>query len=80
MGCPALTTRGLTEEDFEQVGEFFHRAVQISVDIKGKTGTKLKDFKAALANGPQDFPDLVKLANDVKTFSNQFPAIGVVPK
>merc|ERR1711871_880010 len=59
MGCPALTTRGFTEEDFVQVGEFFHKAVQITVDIKGKTGTKLKDFKAALANGADDFPDLV---------------------
>lgn len=77
MGCPALTTRGFTEEDFNQVAEFFDRAVKISVDIKGKTGTKLKDFKAALQNGPGDFPELVKLANDVKEFSNQFPAIGI---
>merc|ERR1711912_129213 len=57
MGCPALTTRGFTEEDFEKVAEFFDRAVKISVDIKGKTGTKLKDFKAALEKGPDDFPD-----------------------
>merc|ERR1711871_1300297 len=77
MGCPALTTRGFTEEDFVQVGEFFHKAVQITVDIKGKTGTKLKDFKAALANGADDFPDLVKLRQDVTAFANKFPAIGI---
>merc|ERR1712146_533411 len=77
MGAPALTSRGLEEKDFAQVCEFFDRAVKISVDIKGKTGTKLKDFKAALQNGPGDFPELVKLANDVKEFSNQFPAIGI---
>jgi len=77
MGCPALTTRGFTEEDFEKVAEFFDRAVKISVDIKGKTGTKLKDFKAALEKGPDDFPDLVKLNKDVTEFSNKFPAIGI---
>jgi glycine hydroxymethyltransferase len=77
MGCPALTTRGFTEEDFVQVGEFFHRAVNIAVDIKGKTGTKLKDFKAALQNGPDDFPELVKLRDEVTIFANKFPAIGI---
>ena len=80
MGAPALTTRGFTEEDFVQVANFFNRAVDITIDIKKKTGTKLKDFKAALEKGPGDFPELVKLAADVKTFSHKFPAIGVSDK
>eukprot|EP00953_Heterococcus_sp_UTEX-ZZ885_P008960 5314-Heterococcus_DN1.PRE.2 len=62
MGAPALTTRGFTEDDFEKVAEFFDRGVGIADAIKGKTG-KLKDFKAALAKGADDFPELVQLAH-----------------
>lgn len=80
MGTPALTTRGFTEEDFVQVAEFFDRAVEISLEIKKETGTKIKDFKAALENGPSKYPTLVKLAEEVKTFSNKFPAIGISTK
>merc|ERR1719329_153376 len=50
MGTPALTTRGLTEEDFEKVAELFHRAVKITKIIKNDiyheyNSNKLKDFK-----------------------------------
>lgn len=76
MGTPALTTRGFTETDFEEVAKFFDRAVTIALEVKGKTGTKMKDFKQALENGPQEFPNLVALGNDVKTFARQFPTIG----
>lgn len=80
MGAPALTTRGFTEEDFRQVADFFDRAVEITLDIKKETGAKIKDFKAALENGPDKYPKLVQLAADVKAFSNKFPAIGVISK
>ena len=39
-------------------------------------GPKLKDFKAALANGPKDFPELCALGEEVKTFARSFPTIG----
>jgi hypothetical protein len=44
------------------VAEFFDRGVGIADAIKGKTG-KLKDFKAALAKGADDFPELVQVCN-----------------
>lgn len=74
MGAPALTTRGLTEGDFDKVAEFFDRAVKIASTIV--PGGKLKDFRAALANGPDDFPELVQLRADVTEFARQFPTIG----
>eukprot|EP01035_Chromulina_nebulosa_P023555 gene23555-30543_t len=40
---------GFTEEDFDQVAEFFDRAVSLTELVKASTGSKLKDFKAALA-------------------------------
>jgi glycine hydroxymethyltransferase len=34
LGTPALTTRGLKEEDFEMVAEFLHRACEISIQAQ----------------------------------------------
>ncbi len=76
MGTPALTSRGFTEEDFEVVADFFDRAVNITQDIKKQTGSKVKDFKSALEKGPNAYPELVQLADDVKTFARKFPTIG----
>eukprot|EP01040_Poterioochromonas_malhamensis_P006422 gene6422-6918_t len=76
IGTPALTSRGFTEEDFVQVAEFFDRAVNITQQIKSKTGPKVKDFKAALEKGANDFPELVQLQKDVVAFARQFPTIG----
>lgn len=79
MGTPALTTRGLTEQDFEKVADFFDRAVTVTAAIKAETGTKLKDFKAALEDAPtayEKFPALKQLSDDVKGFARTFPTIG----
>lgn len=76
MGTPALTTRGLTEEDFDKVTEFFDRAVQISLKVRDQTGKKIKDYRAALADGGNSFPELVQLKADVTEFARQFPTIG----
>lgn len=77
MGTPAVTTRGFTEEDMVQVADFFDRAVNITHDIKTSLPTKkLKDFKAALADGAGPYPDLVQLADEVADFSCDFPTIG----
>lgn len=90
LGTPALTSRytrnmhlcfdnfcrGLTEDDFVKVAEFFDRACVIATDIKGKTGSKLKDFKAVLANGSNGNKDLEDLCSDVTAFSRSFPTVG----
>lgn len=33
VGAPAMTSRGLKEADFQKVGEFLMRAVQICLDV-----------------------------------------------
>ena len=75
MGTPALTTRGFQENDFERVAEFFDQAVQITIQITDKTGSKLKDFKAYLEANKQ-LPELIKIKNEVVEFARQFPTIG----
>jgi glycine hydroxymethyltransferase len=77
MGTPALTSRGLKEDDFAKVAEFFDCAVAIAVKLKGtEKGKKLKGFKEMCAVGPSVDPDLVKLRHDVMEFACSFPTIG----
>jgi glycine hydroxymethyltransferase len=38
MGSPAMTSRGLEEKDFEQVGTFVHRGIEIAKHLKQQTG------------------------------------------
>jgi len=77
MGTPALTSRGLKEEDFAKVAEFFDRAVAIAVDLKNtEEGKKLKSFKAMCAVGPSVSPDLVQLRKEVSEFACSFPTVG----
>ncbi len=58
------------------MAEFFDRAVNITVDIKKQTGSKIKDFKASLEQGPDNFPALVQLGKEVKAFAQSFPTVG----
>jgi len=75
VGTPALTTRGLEEEHFDQVAEFIHRGVQVAKEINSSgVGKKLVDFKAALKASKWD--SLETLRTDVEAFASQFPTIG----
>merc|ERR1712178_394902 len=44
IGAPAMTSRGLKEADFEQIGEFLHQGLQLGLEIQTKSGKKLVDF------------------------------------
>jgi len=77
MGAPALTSRGLKEDDFAKVAEFFSRGVDIAVDLKNtEEGKKLKGFKKMCEVGPSVHPDLVQLRHDVSEFASSFPTVG----
>eukprot|EP00743_Colponemidia_sp_Colp-15_P000629 GILK01000702.1.p1 GENE.GILK01000702.1~~GILK01000702.1.p1 ORF type:complete len:480 (-),score=93.28 GILK01000702.1:255-1658(-) len=69
IGTPAMTTRGLKEEDFVTVAQFLHRVIQITLAIQERSGKKLTDFVAALAQGDSQ---LDALKHDVETFSRRF--------
>jgi glycine hydroxymethyltransferase len=76
MGSPALTSRGFTEADFDQVAEFVNRGVEIAKGIKesGKAGTKVKEFREYVDASPP--PAIAELAAEVEAFAKQFPTIG----
>ncbi|KAN0029411.1 hypothetical protein ACTA71_007538 [Dictyostelium dimigraforme] len=68
LGAPALTSRGLKEQDFVKVVDFLDRVVKISLDIQSKVGKKMPDFQRAIA----DNQDLKQIRQEVKEFSTKF--------
>lgn len=71
-GTPAMTSRGLVEKDFEQIAEFLHRAVTITLSIQKEYGKLLKDFNKGLVNNKE----IENLKADVEKFSAGFDMPG----
>lgn len=42
LGTPALTTRGMNEQDFDEVAEFLHRGCEIAIEAQSIAAKKLK--------------------------------------
>ncbi|VVT43535.1 uncharacterized protein SAPINGB_P000029 [Magnusiomyces paraingens] len=73
IGAPAMTTRGLGEEDFKRVVEYIDRAINIAIDVQKslpKEANKLKDFKAVIAKGNET---LDGLRDEISQWAKQFP-------
>lgn len=75
LGAPALTSRGFVEKDFEQMVEYFHRAIEISAEVKQKT-SKLKDYKEFLETDPGVKEKMASLKKEVNAFALKFPMPG----
>jgi len=73
VGAPAMTSRGLLEDDFRQVGEFIADAIEIAAEIQQQSGKKLVDFKKVLSESPP--AKLVTLKADVEKFASSFDTI-----
>lgn len=72
IGAPAMTSRGLTEDDFTVISEFLDRTAQLALKLQAESGKKLKDFVAAAEKS-----EAVKLLReDVIKFSKGFPMPG----
>lgn len=75
LGSPAMTSRGLVEEDFERIVEFLDRGVHITKRLKNESktvGTKLVDFKNFVSEKGREDKELRELKEEVKFFSNKF--------
>merc|ERR1712224_755087 len=73
VGTPAMTSRGLLEDDFTRVGEFLGEAVNIACEVQKQSGPKLVDFKTVIAQNPP--ASLNKLKAEVKEFATKFDTI-----
>ena len=72
IGAPAFTSRGASVEDFEQIAEFLHEALQLCIEIQEVSGKMLKAFLEALP-GNEKVADLRKRVN---AFATRLPMPG----
>jgi glycine hydroxymethyltransferase len=76
FGTPALTTRGLRENDIVQVALFIDRAVQIALDINlSNPNQTVKDFKANMKLD-QHTNKIDQLKEEIEVFASKFPMPG----
>jgi len=71
IGAPAMTSRGLKEADFEQIGEFLHKGLQLALAIQATSGKKLVDFLKAL-DEDDNKAKVLALRGEVETWSGKF--------
>lgn len=75
FGTPAMTTRGMVEEDMKTIIESVAKAVDIATKVQEKSGKKLKDFNEAL-DSEEFAEEIAKAKEEVAEFCRKFP----VPK
>lgn len=74
LGAPAMTSRGMGEQDFDRIAGYIDQCIQLAAQIQArlpKEANKQKDFKAAVAKG--DIPELVELKKEVAAWAGTFP-------
>jgi len=71
IGAPAMTSRGLKEADFEQIGAYLHEGVQFSLEVQAKSGKKLVDFMKALKE-PDNVAKLNAMKAKVEAWAGKF--------
>jgi len=76
IGAPAMTSRGLKEDDFRQIGDFLHRGLQLATKTQAKTGKKLVDFLKALKEDKETLDTLNALKAEVEAWAGKFPMPG----
>ncbi|VDK70256.1 unnamed protein product [Litomosoides sigmodontis] len=76
LGTPALTTRGLTENDFVKVADFIHEGVEILIKYKSQVGKTIKDLVVFASSNEQFIADIDKLGEKVIQFASQFDMPG----
>ncbi|XP_028355736.1 serine hydroxymethyltransferase, cytosolic isoform X1 [Physeter macrocephalus] len=79
LGSPALTSRGLSEEDFQKVAHFIHRGIELTLQIQDTVGAKatLKEFTEKLAGAEDHQRAVAALRAEVESFAALFPLPGL---
>ncbi|XP_070245718.1 serine hydroxymethyltransferase, cytosolic isoform X2 [Bos mutus] len=79
LGTPALTSRGLLEEDFQKVAHFIHRGIELTLQIQDAVGVKatLKEFMEKLAGAEEHQRAVAALRAEVESFATLFPLPGL---
>ena len=75
LGAHALTSRGFKEAEFKQVVNFVDKAVNIAIEVQGKT-KNLKEYNAFIANDAEINAKCAKLKEEVNEFALKYPMPG----
>ena len=79
LGTPAMTTRGMKEEDMKRVAELIDRITKLAVEAQGKAGgKKLAEFIVAMEQ-PTMSERLNAIRQEVEEFAQSFPLPGIRP-
>lgn len=74
IGAPAMTSRGLGEDDFKRIAGYIGKCVDLTKKIQSnlpKENNKLKDFKAKVASG--EVPEIAELKKEIAAWASTFP-------
>jgi glycine hydroxymethyltransferase len=74
IGAPAMTSRGMGEEDFKRVAGYIDQCIKLCKDIQSKLpkeNNKLKDFKAEVASGKVE--EINNLKKEIAGWAGTFP-------
>ncbi|KAL4810089.1 serine hydroxymethyltransferase [Aspergillus unguis] len=74
IGAPAMTSRGMGEEDFKRIAHYIDQSINICKSVQSelpKEANKLKDFKAKVAS--ESVPEILNLRKEVAQWASSFP-------
>ncbi|CDH13903.1 Serine hydroxymethyltransferase, cytosolic [Zygosaccharomyces bailii ISA1307] len=73
IGAPAMTTRGMGEEDFTRIAQYINKAFNIALSTQKslpKEANRLKDFKAKINEGSEELDSLRK---EIYDWAGEYP-------
>jgi glycine hydroxymethyltransferase len=79
LGAPALTSRGMKENDFVDVVNFIEEAINIALEAQAATG-KLKEFKEYVITNEGTVAKIAELKSRVETFARSFNMPGITER
>ncbi|KKK13304.1 hypothetical protein P175DRAFT_0466455 [Aspergillus ochraceoroseus IBT 24754] len=74
IGAPAMTSRGMGEEDFKKIAHYIDDSINICKKVQSelpKDANKLKDFKAKVAS--ETVPEILNLRKEIAQWASSFP-------
>ena len=72
IGTCALTTRNMKEEEFNKIGDFLNRVVELCVSIQEESGKKLVEFKKVAETNSSFVEQIEKLKSEVNNFASEY--------
>ncbi|KAJ5933345.1 Pyridoxal phosphate-dependent transferase major region subdomain 2 [Penicillium verhagenii] len=74
IGAPAMSTRGMSEQDFKRIARYIDTTITLCKKIQGdlpKEANKLKDFKAKVAS--DTVPEILELRKEISAWASTYP-------